>query len=81
MSFYVFYKFESFEEAKIVIFQYIEGFYNNKRLHSAIDYMTPAEKEIQLIMQLKNVAFLYHFWLQFHKRLFFIKCNYIKYII
>jgi len=51
-----FHKFDSFEEAKMVIFKYIEGFYNNKRLHSAIDYMTPAEREIQLIMQLKNVA-------------------------
>ncbi len=51
-----FHKFNSFWEAKRVIFQYIEGFYNNNRLHSAIGYMTPEEKEKQLLMQLKNVA-------------------------
>lgn len=51
-----FYKFNSFQEAKSVIFHYIEGFYNNNRLHSAIEYMTPVEKENQLLLQLKNVA-------------------------
>ncbi|MCP4523288.1 MAG: IS3 family transposase, partial [Candidatus Gracilibacteria bacterium] len=51
-----FHKFNSFWEAKRVIFQYIEGFYNNNRLHSAIGYMTPKEKEKQLLMQLKNVT-------------------------
>ncbi len=43
-------------KAKRVIFQYIEGFYNNNRLHPTIAYMTPNEKEKQLLMQLKNVA-------------------------
>jgi transposase InsO family protein len=28
-------------EAKMVIFEYIEGFYNRKRIHSSIDYQTP----------------------------------------
>ena len=32
---------KTFEEAKMVIFEYIEGFYNRKRIHSSIDYQTP----------------------------------------
>jgi transposase InsO family protein len=31
--------------AKLVLFQYIEGFYNRKRIHSSISYMTPVEYE------------------------------------
>ena len=34
------------EEANIAIFKYIEGWYNRKRLHSAINYMTPEECEL-----------------------------------
>ena len=37
--------FETREEAKAVIFEYIEVFYNRKRLHSANDYMSPANYE------------------------------------
>ena len=33
------------EEAKSSIFQYIEGYYNKKRIHSSIDYRTPVEVE------------------------------------
>lgn len=33
------------EAARQSVFQYIEGYYNNKRLHSAIDYRVPAELE------------------------------------
>ena len=33
------------EEAKTDIFFYIEGFYNRRRRHSALDYMSPAEFE------------------------------------
>ena len=33
------------EEARQHIFQYIEGYYNKKRLHSAIDYRVPNEVE------------------------------------
>lgn len=33
------------EEAKQSVFQYIEGYYNRKRLHSALDYRTPYEVE------------------------------------
>ena len=32
-------------DAKNSIFQYIEGYYNRKRMHSAIDYKTPVEVE------------------------------------
>lgn len=33
------------EQAKRSIFQYIEGYYNKKRMHSSIDYKTPYEVE------------------------------------
>lgn len=33
--------------AKNAIFSYIEGFYNTKRLHSSLDYMSPADYERQ----------------------------------
>lgn len=32
--------------AKLSIFQYIEGYYNKKRMHSALDYRTPNEVEL-----------------------------------
>lgn len=32
---------KTYEEAKTVIFKYIEGFYNRKRIHGSIDYKTP----------------------------------------
>lgn len=32
---------KTFKEAKMVIFEYIEGFYNRKRIHNSIDYQTP----------------------------------------
>jgi putative transposase len=32
-------------EARLSVFQYIEGWYNRKRRHSALGYMTPAEFE------------------------------------
>lgn len=34
-----------FDEAKIRLFDYIEGFYNRNRIHSAINYMTPIAYE------------------------------------
>ena len=39
-------KYRTFEEANIAIFKNIEGWYNRKRLHSAINYMTPEECEL-----------------------------------
>jgi transposase InsO family protein len=37
--------FQTREEAKSGIFEYIEGFYNIKRLHSGLDYKTPQQKD------------------------------------
>ena len=42
--------YQSIEEAKAGIFEYIEIFYNRKRRHSAIGYMSPAEYEEQLAL-------------------------------
>ena len=39
-------KFKTREEAKQAIFEYIEVFYNRKRMHSANDYLSPVEYEI-----------------------------------
>ena len=33
------------KEARRAIFEYIEGWYNRKRIHSAIGYMIPQQKE------------------------------------
>ncbi len=32
-------------EARRAIFEYIEGWYNRKRIHSSIGYLTPQQKE------------------------------------
>jgi len=45
------YNFKSFFQAYNVIDKYI-NWYNNKRVHSALDYKTPAEKELEL--RIKN---------------------------
>lgn len=34
-----------FQQAKIAIFEYIESWYNRKRIHSALGYLTPQERE------------------------------------
>ena len=36
--------YETFEEAKLAIFEFIESWYNNQRIHSSLDYITPNEK-------------------------------------
>ena len=36
--------YETFNEAKLAIFEFIESWYNNNRIHSSIDYKTPNEK-------------------------------------
>ncbi len=37
--------FETRQAARTALFGFIEGFYNCQRLHSAIGYTTPANKE------------------------------------
>jgi transposase InsO family protein len=39
--------FETFEEAQVEIFEYIEGYYNTQRRHSGIGYLTPQEFEVR----------------------------------
>jgi putative transposase len=41
-------KFESFEnmeQARTSVFQYIETFYNRKRIHQALEYLSPEQYE------------------------------------
>jgi transposase InsO family protein len=38
-------RFESPLDAKIKLFDYIEVFYNQVRIHSSLDYVSPAEFE------------------------------------
>lgn len=35
----------TFEEARLAIFEFIESWYNNKRIHSSLGYITPNEKK------------------------------------
>jgi len=39
--------FKTKQEARTAIFEYIEGWYNRKRLHSFLGYLSPAEFELQ----------------------------------
>ncbi len=48
--------FKNSEEAKHVIFEYIEVFYNRIRIHSANDYASPVEFENERCKQSQNVA-------------------------
>jgi len=36
--------YETFEEAKLAIFEFIESWYNNQRIHSTLGYITPNQK-------------------------------------
>ena len=39
------YRFQTGEEARSVFFAYLEAFYNRRRRHSALGYLSPAEFE------------------------------------
>nr|WP_084742570.1 IS3 family transposase [Deferribacter desulfuricans] len=47
---------ESWNEIKNGIFEYIECFYNRKRLHSKIGYHTPNERYERFYELNKNIA-------------------------
>ena len=47
--------FETLEEAKLDIFNYIYTFYNQKRRHSTLQYKTPNQWE-QNFKQMKNIS-------------------------
>jgi transposase InsO family protein len=40
-------RFESQEDAQAKVFDYIEVFYNQKRIHSSLDYVSPGQFERQ----------------------------------
>lgn len=42
-------EYPNFEEAKSAIFEYIESWYNRKRIHSALGYKTPQQVEDEII--------------------------------
>ena len=39
--------YKTFEEARRIIFEFIESWYNRRRIHSSIDYRVPYELENQ----------------------------------
>ena len=36
--------YKTFNEARLAIFEFIESWYNNRRIHSTLGYITPNEK-------------------------------------
>ena len=47
--------YKTFKEAKIVIFEFIESWYNNKRIHGTLGYVTPNHKYQEYITNLAIV--------------------------
>ena len=47
--------YETFNEAKQAIFEFIESWYNNQRIHSSIGYITPNEKYSNYIASLAQI--------------------------
>jgi transposase InsO family protein len=41
-------RFASLAQARSALFEYIEGFYNRRRLHSILGYRSPLDFEAQL---------------------------------
>jgi len=48
-------KYQTIKQAALSVFEYIEGWYNLKRKHSALGYLSPTEYE-QLLLTKKSVA-------------------------
>ena len=44
-------KYKTFKEAKLAIFEFIESWYNNNRIHSTLGYITPNQKYKNYISQ------------------------------
>ncbi|MCC9138678.1 IS3 family transposase, partial [Pontibacter silvestris] len=44
-------RFATRQQAQLAVFEYIEGFYNRKRRHSALGYLTPSQYEQWLYQQ------------------------------
>ena len=42
-------RFKSQAEAEIAVFDFIEGWYNHRRMHSSIGYKTPVDVESDLM--------------------------------
>jgi putative transposase len=49
-------KFETREQAKKRIFEYIEVWYNRERIHSSMSYMSPVEYEKRYFQTLREPA-------------------------
>ena len=56
------YEYESLEEAKFRIGYFIDTLYNQKRLHSSLDYRPPAEFEQELADQITVASLIVSFW-------------------
>lgn len=46
--------FEGIADAKTALFEYIESYYNTKRMHSSLDYQTPSQVERKSLTLLMN---------------------------
>ena len=47
--------YETFNEAKLAIFEFIESWYNNQRIHSSLGYITPNQKYNNYIANLATI--------------------------
>ena len=50
--------FETKNQARMAIFSFIEIWYNRKRLHSYLDYMSPVEFEQKMLHSVSNIEYL-----------------------
>ena len=49
-------RFKTFEEAERILFKYIEIYYNRYRKHSANNWLSPKQRELNFLMKRKNCA-------------------------